>query len=65
MSDLDAKRGRVIGAAYRLDALLCQKAGATADWPIRMQGESPEIDELAALLTELRESIKDLKHVTS
>lgn len=60
MNDGDEKRGSVIGAAWRLERFLDANAGHTKDWPIRIEGDSPEIDELARLLTELRTALRKL-----
>jgi hypothetical protein len=60
MTEADQKRGAVIGAAYRLERFLDANAGHTKDWPIRIAGDSPEIEQLAALLTELKTSLRRL-----
>ena len=60
MNDADAKRGAVIGVAWRLERFLDANAGHTNDWPIRIEGDRPEIDELAGLLTELRTALRKL-----
>lgn len=60
MTEADQKRGAVIGAAYRLERFLDANAGHTKDWPIRISGDSPEIEQLAALLSELKTALRKL-----
>lgn len=43
MTDADARRGAVIGAALQFMTLLEHYQGNTADWPIRIICDDPKI----------------------
>lgn len=60
LGDIDAKRGAVIGAAYHLMQFLNTQAGNTKDWPVRIQADSPEAEQLARLLDETNKALENL-----
>lgn len=58
----DAKRGKVIGAAWHLHEFLLTNVGPTKDWPIRIEwDDEAKAGELKQLLNELKDSLDDLK----
>ena len=61
MIEIDAKRGAVIGATFRLMHCINNNVGPTADWPIRITADTPEMkEELTRLFADVNKALGEL-----